>query len=84
MAGAAAAVWQWTSHAHHRCEEMGVEPARVEAVLNGPELDYPSHAHPGRRLACGNCLAVVYSAEDGAIITVLWHGRSGRHELMAA
>lgn len=79
---AALPTWQWTSHAHHRCIEMGVAHARVQAVLDGPELDYPSRS--GRRLACGDALAVVYSCHDRAIITVLWHGREGRHEFMAA
>lgn len=84
MGAAAPLTWQWTYHARDRCAEMGVALARVQAVLDGPELDYPSQAHPGRRLACGNELAVVYSRHDRAIITVLWHGREGRHEFMAA
>jgi len=75
--------WQWTSHARHRCTEMAVQHARVEAVLDEPALDYPSPTHPGRRIACGSQLAVVYHKDDRMVITVLWHGREGRQERLA-
>ena len=79
----ATAAWHWTSHASLRCAEMGLPRSRVEAVLRQPDLDYPSECI-GRRLACGNQLAVVYSTDDLAIITVLWNGLDGRPESMAA
>lgn len=72
--------WRFTQHALERCREMAVDLAAVLRVLREPARSYPgcSKYGPGRRVAARWPLAVVYSPDQGAVITVLWDGACGR------
>lgn len=59
--------------------QMGVDLVRVNDVLRFPEKSYPcSSRYPGRRVAAGDGLAVVFAEDDDTIVTVLWDGRDHR------
>lgn len=70
----------FTPHALSRCGEMNVDLADVVDVIDAPERSYPSgYGHPpGRRIAAGNGLAVVFAEQGGTVVTVLWDGRTHR------
>ena len=65
-----------TYHAQHRCSQMGLTIDDVASVLRSPQLTYPSRHGPGRIVSVAGALAVVHRGSD--VITVLWHGRTGR------
>lgn len=59
--------------------QMNVDLARVNSVLRCPEKSYPCSArYPGRRVAAGDGLAVVFDEAGETVVTVLWDGREGR------
>lgn len=68
-----------TRHAYARCREMSVERSEVVETLRWPTMTYPAPPEygPGRRVATGKRLAVVY-AENFVVITVLWNGQTSR------
>lgn len=63
-------------HAQQRMAEMEVESADVAAVLDSPEVTYPSQRQhgAGRLISLGGRLAVVHNGQ-GVVITVLWRGQ---------
>lgn len=66
-------------HAMQRMDEMSLCRDDVVAVLSSPELTYrASDHHPSRWIAVCRALAVVYNSDERVVVTVLWHGRTGR------
>ena len=61
--------WFLSLHAVARCREMGLTRTDVVRVLDDPAVSWPSH---GRRVACAGDLAVVFDAQLGVVVTVLW------------
>lgn len=72
--------WTVTGHAAHRMDQMGVEESELFYVLEHPSITYPSPPHhgPGRSIAVAGRLAIVHNPTTKTVITVLWHGASGR------
>lgn len=70
----AAAPWFLSLHALVRMQEMGVERNEVVAVLNAPEIDYPSR-QAACRTAVGERIAVAYEPASRRVVTVLYRGR---------
>ena len=68
-------------HAQQRRKQMGVTEHRIDAVLQDPELVYPSDPteHPeSRMLYQRGDLVVVVDVATGDVITLLWHLKEGR------
>lgn len=72
--------WTLSHHAELRMSEMRIERDEVLEALTDPSITYPSPPSygPGRSVAVGGRLAVVVHSATRTVITVLWHGRSGR------
>ena len=72
--------WTVTQHASVRMDEMGVQTEELIETLEHPSITYPSPPAygPGRAIAVAGRLAVVHNPTTRAVITVLWHGWSGR------
>ncbi len=67
-----------TTHARLRSDEMGIELDEIQDALVRPELTYPNAlGHPAGTTHVRDRIAVPVTA-DGAVLTVLWHGREGR------
>ena len=79
--------WTITHHAEVRMTEMQVGTDELLETLSYPAITYPSpRSHgPGRSIAVAGRLAVVVNASTRTVITVLWHGQTGRssHRLAA-
>jgi hypothetical protein len=73
--------WLFSPHAVGRMAEMDVSVEEILWALRDPECNYPgrpsSDGSP-TRLAVAGRVAVIYSARDHVVITVLWHGRDSR------
>lgn len=70
-----------TNHARKRRKQMGVTEHRIEAALEHPDMKYPS-TQDGKpcTLYQREKIVVVVDDEYGDIVTILWHGKEGRHE----
>lgn len=73
--------WRITGHAQRRLDQMGLTATRVFEAISAPRLTYPAHtdrwSRP-RELRALDDLVVVVTPEDHTVITVMWHGASGR------
>lgn len=69
-------------HAQLRRKQMGVTEHRIQAVLQDPDTIYPAdphHRNRDRRMCYqGGDLVIVVDEPLAKVITVLWHGRTGR------
>lgn len=63
--------WFLSRHALERMYQMALERGHVIAVLNEPEISWPSYL--GRRVAVSGDVAVVFDPASRAVVTVLWH-----------
>ena len=79
--------WTITHHAEVRMTEMQIGAVELLETLTYPSITYPSPpSHgPGRSIAVAGRLAVVVNTSTCTVITVLWHGQTGRssHQLAA-
>lgn len=72
---------RWSNHAKKRRKQMGLTEHRVEAVIDEPEMTYSGSYDRGAftyYIGDGLCIPV---DPTGCIVTVLWHGATGRDEL---
>lgn len=67
-----------SSHAAWRCAQMKVAEAELEDALSAPHLSYPNALGQPRGTTFVSGRIAVPVAEDGTILTILWHGRGGR------
>ncbi len=69
-----------TEHARQRRKQMRVTEHRIEETLAEPDTIYPGGvSHPGPRTCYQrDDLVVVVDDTTEDIVTVLWHGRTGR------
>ena len=72
-------------HAQVRAAQMCVDESDIIAVIDFPEIVYPSPPNygPDRLVFVAGRLAVVCGS-DGGVITVLWRGHTGRGTSPAA
>ena len=69
---------EFSRHARHRLDEMGLCEEEVLEVVRFPEIvlpNDPGHPEGSKYIADALCVAV---APDGVIMTVLWNGADGR------